>query len=520
MCTIVIKAIIFISIALVTGCDRNDIFDKPVEGSPKLPPKPLETSYITLSTSIPFTMIQKTIDASVPSEQSFEGTGDEPCAEIPTIKKGSGFFDIPYLTSDRLCAGNTWSATARKTGPVSVSKSGDAMRVAVPIDINGKAGVRGDLAKLLSLSGKNFNASVKPIVDIKVGIGSDWCPHIIATPTQDWVSNAAVEIVGKNCLGFDLGPFGNHRACAGPAYLDLTNQARKAVNEQQDAIKNAAANAINCNEIRQSIQSQWKPIVIPLGESGKSPLFLNIIPESFGFSNIKATERAMLFAVKVGVKAQLDANSMSAKPVQLPPLEPVTADNSNLHIVLRANVDYAKIADTLKASVINKTFMSTTPAGDVSVKAEDVEVFPSNGKIAIGIKIAAKLPGQYFNTNGWVYMTTIPTVTESGTAIELRKLSYSTILDNKLWKVLVAIFDKQIIREIKKKSKIDLQSTITKSSEDLATKINSTSFPGLIIKAEKPIAKLIDVAIDSTTLVATATADMNFSVAVTDEVVQ
>ncbi|MDI6528376.1 DUF4403 family protein [Pseudomonas otitidis] len=509
-----------IAIALVSGCGRNDIFEKPPVGSPELPPKPLETSYITLATSIPFRTIQKVADANVPPEQSFSGSGDEPCTNVPKIEKGSGILEVPYIGSQRACAGHSWSAVARKSGPVTVTKYGDAMRVSVPIQIGGKAGLRGDIASVLSLSGKNFDASVKPIVDITVSTGSDWCPQINATPTQQWVSNATVEIIGKNCAKINLGVLGSPGFCAGPVKLDLTNQANSVVNGQQDAIKKAAASAINCDKLRQSIQSQWKPIVVPVDSSGENPLFLNITPESFAISSIQVVDSALQFAVKAGVKAQLDGQAASTKPIPLPPLEAVTADSSDLRVVVRANVDYSMIADTLKKSVLGKTFIGTTPAGDVTVTAVDVEVFPSNGKIAVGVKIAADLPSHYLDVNGWVYMTAVPTVTQFGATIELGELSYSTVLNNKLWDALVAVFDKQVLQELQKNSKIDLGPTISKSSEDLASKINSTSVPGLSIKAEKPVAKLLDVAIDSKALIASASAEMKFSITLTDEIVQ
>lgn len=513
-----IKAAIVISFVLISGCERGDIFEKPPLGSTELPRKPLETSYITVATIIPFSVLQKAIEANVPSQQSFSGSGKEPCADVPSVKRGNGLLDLPYIGFDEVCAGNKWSATARKSGSVSISRFNEAMRIAVPIDISGQAGLRGSIANVLSLTGKNFSASVKPIIDINLIIGNNWCPQISATPTTNWVSNASVQIVGKSCAQINLGPLGTPGFCAGPINLDLSTKANNALNEQQEAIKTAITNAVNCDQLRQSIQAQWKPIVVAVNDSGEKSLFLNITPESFAFSNIRVDDNALAFAVRAGVKAQLDEKAASTELMPLPPVGTITTDNSNLRVVIRANIGYDKIADELKKSLLGKTFMNTTPAGKLSVKIEDFEVYPSNGKIALGVKIAATLPAHNFDVHGWIYMTTAPSIDQSGTTVVLDELSYSAVLDNELWKSLVAIFDNQILQELHKNSHINLQPTISKSSKDLASRINSTSFPGIQINAEEPTAKLLDVAVDSKSLVATASVEMKFNVTVIEEV--
>jgi hypothetical protein len=392
------------------------------------------------------------------------------------------------------------------------------LRVAVPIAINGKAGLRGDIAKVLSLNGKNFSATVQPVVDITITHGADWCPKVTATPTQDWVTSANVEIIGRNCAKIDFGPLGKPGFCAGPVLIDLKKEANDAINGQQGAIENAATAAINCEQLRSSIQKQWKPIVVKIDSDPKQPMYLNIFPESLALSNVVINEDNIEFAVKAGVKAQLEAVPASSEIIPLPPLGAVSPGDSNLHFAVKAIAPYSQIIESLKSSFVNRKFISKTPAGDVAITAEDFDVYPSNGKLAVGVKFNADIPGRILDTRGWVYLTTTPAIANDGTAIDLRDLQYSAILDNKAWDTIVTTFDQKILSELKKNSLIDLRPVIIREAEKISMTINSANMSGVKIHAENPTAKIVNVVANSNSLVATVVTDMHFKVVVTDDI--
>lgn len=521
------QALVIVGITLLTACSRDDLFEKPTEGGQDNVPKPLENSQVDLALKIPFSVIQKAIEQNIPAKQNFEGSGDEPCTNVPALRwsniiiAGIKVGASPYLGSTSACAGHHWSATASKSGPVSVIKSGEEMQISVPITINGKAGLRGDIAGILSLSGKSFAASVKPTVNLKLGFDQNWCPNIQASAKNDWISSANVEIIGQNCAKINLGPLGNHGFCAGPVGLDLTNNANDALDSQKDKIQSEASKALDCDQIRKFIQDQWKPIVIPVNLDGQKPLNLNITPSSLAFSNIQVDNDSINFKAIAKAKTKLEEKPAENKIVPLPPLENLSENNgeSNLKIMLRANISYEKITDTLKGMLNNKNFETQTPAGKVSVKINDVEVFPSNGKIAIGVKVSADLPKHLSDAHGWVYLTTVPSIDPSGTQIKFNNLKYSTVLDEKLWKTIAVIFDKQILKELQKNSQIDLNPIISKNSKELAKTINSTQITGVELNAEEPTAKLLDVTVGSKMLIATALAEMKFAVTLNNDVI-
>ena len=507
-----VRAASIVLILLVSGCGRGDLFEKPAAGSPPLPATPPQMSHITLAARIPFGMLQKAVDGSVPAEQSFEGSGDEPCTNVPAIRNGGPPFYFPYIGTNRACAGHRWSATVRKSGPVTVNRNGDAVRVAVPLEIRGKAGVNGDIAGLLALNGKNFGASVHPAVDLRLGLGKDWCPQVNATPTRNWVSSASVEIVGRNCAQIDLGPLGRPGFCAGPINLDLSGPANDALNGQQQAIQTAASRAVQCDEFRKSVQHQWRPIAIPVDGVGEKPFFLNIVPETFAFSSLRIVDDAVEFAVRAGVKAQLNETAVATDPLPLPAVEALVADRSLLSVALTAQVSYARLAEVLKPAVVGQSFTGATPAGEVKIRVEDVDVYPSDGRVVVGAKIRADLPGRFFDTRGWVYLIARPMVDDSGTVVRFGELTYATVIDNALWQAFATVFDEQIRQTLQQSAQIDLRPTLTTQAGALTRQINAASFPGGRIEAHRPEARLVNMDVDTTQLVAAATAELRFEV--------
>ncbi len=117
----------------------------------------------------------------------------------------------------------TFGCDVNKDGPVRIAKAGPDIQVQQNIHVTGKAGLGGDLAGVLSLSGKSFEARVSSAMNLNAGLDNRWCPIVKAAPVGRWVDSASVEVVGRSCIGFDFGPLGHPQVCAGPVNLGLAD---------------------------------------------------------------------------------------------------------------------------------------------------------------------------------------------------------------------------------------------------------------------------------------------------------
>jgi hypothetical protein len=121
-----------------------------------------------------------------------------------------------------------------------ISKSSAGLRVEQGIHVTGKAGLRGDLANVLSLPGKNVDVRVATALNLSAGLDKQWCPVVNAAPLGRWVNSASVEIIGRNCVGIDLGPLGHPKLCGGPVNLGLADVLNREFDKHRVDIENAA----------------------------------------------------------------------------------------------------------------------------------------------------------------------------------------------------------------------------------------------------------------------------------------
>jgi hypothetical protein len=426
----------------------------------------------------------------------------------------------PRIGMHEQCADYKWTATVSREGSPVVAKSGDAIHLELPARIDGKAGLNGDLAALLSLSGKKFEAHLRPGVDVKLSLGADWCPAAAVTPTTQWVTSASVEVVGKNCISVDLGPLGHPEVCAGPVNVGLADQANSAIEAHQSNLSALASSAFNCDAIRKAVAAQWHPFAVPLpaDASNDDALFLNVTPKGFAFSGLKMEDDAARVALKVWATTQIESTAVQPVPLELPQISPFDAHDSRLSVELSAKVPYTTIVRALRNAIRDKDFSADTPAGRVKVHVDEVTIYTSTLGLAIGVKIDANVPGHLFNTKGWVYLVGKPQAAPSGSALQIDDLQYATVVDNELWKPVVTVFDSQILRQLRSRSTIELKDSITKSAQELAAQINSATVRGVKLSAMIPTASLDNFALGDDGLIVAVSANMDFSIELSPEV--
>jgi hypothetical protein len=543
--------ILIMTTCISVACGQKDLFKAPPRGTPPQSPAPSESlTTLTLVTNIPYDVVRKVIQEQTPASVPLSGGGPAVCAQVPYVDPGGveshdKCADVPYcdisltrqvcgtrrqcvklpdtvrvpsIGTRSQCVNYNWDATVTRDGESSVGKSGDAVHIEIPLRIDGKAGLGGDLAKLLSLSGKSFEAHLKPAVDVGFTLGSDWCPSLSVVPTNRWVTSASVEVIGRNCVGVDLGPLGHPEVCAGPVNVDLTSAADSAVQSQQGHLSAAASSAFSCDSIRSVVAAQWHAIAVPLNGATNAPLYLNITPKGFAFSGLKVDSDAMRLAVKVWATTRIESRPADPTLMALPMVSPFDAHSSRLSVGLNATVPYSVLVDAVGPAVRDKTFSSVSAAGTVKVHVDDVTIYPTANGLSLGVKIDANLPGHFLDTKGWVYLTGRPIVASSGSALTIENLSYATVVDNGLWQVIVTVFDGEIMKVLRDHSTVDLEGSISKSAEDLAAKINQTSIKGVKVSATIPTASLDGISLGNEAIVAAVSANMDFSVDLTQDI--
>ena len=92
-------------------------------------------------------------------------------------------------------------------------------------------------------------------------------------------------MVGRHCVGVDLGALGHPEVCAGPWFrISFADVLNAEFDKHRDDIERAAQNILPCDTLAPKMGEQWHPLSIKIDRPNQAPLFLNVDPKTAGFS--------------------------------------------------------------------------------------------------------------------------------------------------------------------------------------------------------------------------------------------
>ncbi len=375
----------------------------------------------------------------------------------------SGSEDIKCVSSDfprfRECLTVNWSVRYAANGRVEVSRDGDKIKVTVPARFDGKAGFGGDVAKLLSLSGKNFDGSFTVSASASLSLDADFCPVVAPGETSfGWQNEGRVELVGRSSFkifgsGFDVGPWN----------LDV---GRHFNGQIRDALRGALANAgsaLPCDEVRGELRKGWRNYSIPIEVKGSPPLFVNVEPTAFGTSEMLVEDGRVRLVARMAAKAVVATEKGSEEPkAELPPNEAVPTGPGKVELAVPLKLSYAELQTAAMKLLGKGPLIVPTPTGDVATSVHGVEVYPSGDRLAVGVRFSAHLPWHLSDANGTIWTSAKPVVEAGGKVVRLENVVVTRQIDNALWDVLTVALKDVIDAQVEKAARIDLAPAIPK----------------------------------------------------------
>jgi hypothetical protein len=502
-------------------------------------------SILTLVATIPFSSLSHLADQKLPQSQAIGGDGHIGCVDVPYVNPGhvgshEECFNKPYLDfrgagtervcvqvpdvvgpnigTHRQCADYHWHADIQREGGASISRNGQFLRLSQGIHVTGQAGVGGSLAQILSLQGKNIDIHATPRVDLSATLDQQWCPVVSVNPVGSWVDDAFVEVVGKNCLGVDLGALGHPEVCAGPANIGIAGPLNQELDKHRDELQMAAQTAISCGPVKAQIASQWHAFALRVDQERLPPLYLNIIPRSVSFSGIVPEDNRLRVTVRVGAQTILAASPADMAVQVLPPLQPLNSTNGGLQINLQAIGPYDLLKQQLRQSLAGQTFQKEVAGRKIEVRITDVDLYPSKGSLALGLQIDAEMPGRWFNTKGWVYLVGKPTVSKDGRSVKVTDIQFAAVVDNAFWSTAEKVLQGDILKTLNERATFDFSEEIDKATRNVSQAIAKAAVPGLKITAGLPQIALDGVHVTGSDLVVSATMSISVEAEVTEAI--
>lgn len=339
------------------------------------------------------------------------------------------------------CADYDWQINASRNGGISFKRAGNGIEVDIPVKFTGNGSFVGELAKAIQTPPKPLNGSFVVSISGMVRVGKDFCPRIEQGQAHfAWQTPPDIELIGRSCLelGHDL------KACLGPwkfpAGRMMTGQINHALQGQVDEINKK----IPCDQIRNQLQQVWKTWSVPVPISNP-PIYAAVEPKALSVPGVIAMDDGIRLIARLDVKTAVSANKPPSLPQPpLPENTPMNGPTGRFSLNLPLPIPYSALgeagAEKLKGKQIRAGGAAITPIG--------VQIFPSNGKLAVGVTFLANVRGPMHGKTGTVWFTATPTIDNSGHAVRLNNLTMTPKTNSRLWSAVAAPVNSQLAKTI------------------------------------------------------------------------
>lgn len=352
----------------------------------------------------------------------------------------------------KLCGNARWDYTVLREGDIQITGNNDFIAINLPMRFFGDAGIGGDVAKVLNINAMKFDGAMQAQVLLKLDLQENWCPTITSDVSYQWTSAPKLEWAA----GIDI---------------NLEDRLDKAIKKQLANLQAKATEAIDCEQVRQSIQAQWTQHSIPLDLPGNETMYLNIEPEGFSFSGIRTEADKLGLAFSLDAKTSVQNQALSKEALTLPTLarSEYQPGQTTFNILVRANYD--QLQSIAAEQIAGKTFSESSPAGNVSVTIDTLQLSGNPDGVTVELGFRAMLPGKKLDTPGTVYLTATPVLDAFTQTVKLTDISLSNVLDSKLWTALAKVFEGQIIAQIQDNAVFALGPKLSQVASMLETQL-------------------------------------------------
>jgi hypothetical protein len=420
-------------VALGGPAARADAPPRPVPaaGQPGLPPV---TSWAYAGVTVPYAVLEAAAGQLLP--ESFSGQARQPlCGNDGHGGPLGGLLGKAANLLGRLgghghdgssCEEVSVTYRAKRTGPPTFARSGERLRVAVPLSVSGEVGLDGRLGKSLGLDHKPFAGALVAYADVAVSLGRDWCPAIQASPGFHWTDRVRVEVAHGVEITVDR-----------LADAKIENAVKNGVRKLQGQIR--------CADIRKAAAAAWHRYDVPVAPPGGPPLTVVGVPRQAAASAVRFGPSAASF--RLGIAADLSAGTAVPPPAASAPALPAlgslaAAPASELAVPVR--LGYDALQRRLAAALTGRDWGGDTAVGHIGITVEQVDLYPAGDRLAVGLKVRLATPDSSLSGGGWLYATGRPVLDADGQTLRLADLALAPLLDNQLWSTVSQLFLKPL----------------------------------------------------------------------------
>lgn len=412
-------------------------------------------STLGVNAKIPYSTIQQAAELATDTPQNGQG-------ERRTCKR---------IIGAKVCATLQWQYLIQRTGPVRLNGNAGAVRVSIPLSIQGKVGIDGHGGKLLGLRDKDINGDLELIADLKVSIGPDWCPVIKSRISYQWLSDPQIRLLGK-------------------VKINIRKSANKALNKKLQKLEQKFSTIIDCEKFRQQLAKNWKVHNIPIKVPGQGPAYLQLIPKSAAVTNILSHSDHVSIALEMQATTQVTETRSTDMLLALPELSSAVTDPGSIEFSLLIKVPYPRIKEIVSGKVLG----SIQQSDGKTFQILSFDLYPSGNRLIFDLGFRATGFKAFLETTGNLYLSARPVADPDSNELHFEDLQYTRIIDSELWSLFSTVIHRNILDSLNRASVIDMAPQMAKLEKSIVTTLSDPDkTSGILVNAQTPKVRLVNI---------------------------
>ncbi|MBR0692742.1 DUF4403 family protein [Bradyrhizobium lablabi] len=202
--------------------------------------------------------------------------------------------------------------------------------------------------------------------------------------------------------------------------IPLAKYAEPRIHSQLALVRSRALAAARRLDLHDKAETAWRHAFEPVQLSDNPQVWLQMTPQAAAFAGVRADSRVLRGSLELSGTAEtiVGQNPSPVTPTELPSLGHDVGTPGELDVILPVRVGYDVLKDKLKQAIAAMPL-----AAGIAVR--DVDVYPSNGKLVIGLRLA-KASETDPAAGTWVYLSGAIQVDADGHAIRLSDVGVAT----------------------------------------------------------------------------------------------
>lgn len=416
--------------------------------------EPIEST-LGLHAKLPYSTLQQAAEQATQHPQTGNG-------ERQTCKR---------ILGAKACATLQWQYRIERAGAVKISRNDQAVRLTLPLSLNGTAGIDGRGGKLFGLRNKKFSGLVELTADLDFSMGEDWCPNIQSSLSHQWLTDPRIQVAGK-------------------IKINLRKSADKAIKSRLKKLEDKLSNLIDCSQFRTAVAENWRVHHLPINVPGQQQSYLELVPLTVAIAPVQPQDDHITLAIELSATTEVVNNQTRQTPLVLPRLLPDIVEPGAVEFSVLINLTYPQI----KELVSEKLLGNVQDADGKHFTINSFDLYPADDKLIFNLGFKATGFGRFLKSSGQLYLSARPVADPQSNELRFEDLQFTRIIDSELWSVLSTVLHQRILDTLNDAAVIDLAPQVRKLEKSIVDTLSDPEKTAQIrVVASAPEVRLVAV---------------------------